>query len=65
MEHNSFHCNALSLSRLRRQLPPGGSLYATTAFSEAREYLKNDPKFEKHEPLRLAAERMFETQGIL
>jgi ATP-dependent DNA helicase RecG len=35
----------------------------TTAFSEAREYLKNDPKLEKHEPLRLAAERMFERQG--
>lgn len=35
----------------------------TTAFSEAREYLKTDPKLEKHEPLRLAAERMFESQG--
>ena len=35
----------------------------TTAFSEAREYLKTDPKLENHEPLRQAAERMFESQG--
>ena len=35
----------------------------TTAFAEARDYLKDDPKLEKHEPLRLAAERMFEMQG--
>jgi len=35
----------------------------TTAFSEAREYLKTDPKLKKHEPLRLATERMFESQG--
>ena len=35
----------------------------TTAFSEAREYLKNDPKMANHPPLRLAAERMFESQG--
>ena len=26
MGQNLFHCNAFSLSRLRRQLPPGGSL---------------------------------------
>ena len=35
----------------------------TTAFAEAREYLKNDPKMQNYEPLRLAAERMFESQG--
>ena len=35
----------------------------TTALSEAREYLKTDPKLENHEPLRQAAERMFESQG--
>ena len=35
----------------------------TTAFSEAREYLKSDPKLQKHLPLRQAAERMFEAQG--
>ena len=28
MEQNSFHCNAFSLSQLRCQLPPGGSLTA-------------------------------------
>ena len=35
----------------------------TTAFQEAHKYLKTDPKLENHEPLRLAAERMFESQG--
>ena len=35
----------------------------TTAFAEARQYLKTDPKLENHPPLRLAAERMFESQG--
>ncbi len=35
----------------------------TSAFAEAREYLKNDPKLEKHKPLRKAAERMFEVCG--
>jgi len=35
----------------------------TSAFAEAREYLKNDPKLEKHKPLRKAAERMFTMQG--
>lgn len=35
----------------------------TTAFQEAREYLKNDPQMKNYEPLRLAAERMFESQG--
>ena len=35
----------------------------TTAFSEARDYLKNDPKLEKHAPLRQASERMFAMQG--
>ena len=39
------------------------SALMTTAFSEAREYLKTDPKLEHHAPLRQAAERMFETQG--
>ena len=28
MEQNLFHRNALSLTRLRRELPPGGSLTA-------------------------------------
>ena len=28
MKQNSFHRNALSLTRLRRELPPGGSLTA-------------------------------------
>ena len=28
VRQNSFHRNAFSLSRLRRQLPPGGSLTA-------------------------------------
>ena len=28
VKQNSFHRNAFSLSRLRRQLPPGGSLTA-------------------------------------
>ena len=28
MEQDPFHRNAFSLSRLRRQLPPGGSLTA-------------------------------------
>ena len=35
----------------------------TTAFTAAHEYLKTDPKLQHHEPLRQAAERMFETQG--
>ncbi len=35
----------------------------TTAFQEAHKYLKTDPKLENHDPLRLAAERMFENQG--
>lgn len=35
----------------------------TNAFAEAREYLKNDPKLQKHPPLRKAAERMFEMRG--
>ena len=35
----------------------------TTAFQEAHKYLKIDPKLENHEPLRFAAERMFESQG--
>ena len=35
----------------------------TTAFSEAREYLKTDPNLQNHAPLRQAAERMFTMQG--
>ena len=35
----------------------------TTAFAEARDYLKTDPHIQKHTPLRQAAERMFEQQG--
>ena len=35
----------------------------TTACAEAKAYLKIDPKLEHHEPLRQAAERMFESQG--
>ena len=35
----------------------------TTAFAEAKEYLKTDPKIQNHPPLRQAAERMFESQG--
>ena len=35
----------------------------TSAFAEAREYLKTDPKLENHKPLRKAAERMFTMQG--
>ena len=35
----------------------------TSAFAEARQYLKNDPKLQNHPPLRQAAERMFEKQG--
>ena len=35
----------------------------TSAFAEAREYLKIDPKLENHKPLRKAAERMFTMQG--
>ena len=35
----------------------------TTAFSEARSYLKTDPDLQNHAPLRHAAERMFESQG--
>ena len=39
------------------------SALMTTAFTEAKDYLKSDPHLERHAPLRLAAERMFETQG--
>ena len=39
------------------------SALMTTAFAEARDYLKSDPHLEHHAPLRLAAEKMFEIQG--
>ena len=39
------------------------SALMTTAFTEAKDYLKSDPHLERHALLRLAAERMFETQG--
>ena len=41
-----FECNALSLSRLRRQLPPGGSLftfiYAVSIFLTSTDLIKDN-----------------------
>ena len=47
MTQNSFHRNAFSLTRLRRELPPGGSLIAficTTHYPAKLQFTVQSPK---------------------
>ena len=40
MKKKSFHRNAFSLSRLRRQLPPGGSLSRSSPYTDKLQFVE-------------------------